>query len=269
MLHDIAPHTLNNEWHPHAAKDNDLTLYFCRDGVSVKDGHFPVRGDYPEQAQLTYLFDYDGGAVFLSDMPANEAELLPLGQIRNLTQPEAFMGGTAQHLWDWYDKSRYCGRCGKPMTHSTYERAMVCEDCGNTVYPRISPAVIVLIHDGGENIMLARGVNFRGGFYSCIAGYLEIGESLEQAVKREALEEVGLHLTDITYFGNQPWPFTDTQMVGFFAKADPKEPLCIQRSELADAKWFHISELPQTPQSIAIASAMIAKWKEDVRRAAQ
>ena len=266
MLHDIAPHKLNNEWYPHDAKSHDLTLYFSREGVCMKDGHFPVREDYPKEARLTYLFDYDGGHVFLSDKPAKDAELLPLNQIRNLSQPEAFMGGTAQHLWSWYDKTRYCGHCGSPMHHSTHERAMVCEACGNTVYPRISPAVIVLIHDGGENIMLARGVNFRGGFYSCIAGYLEIGESLEQAVKREALEEVGLHLDDITYFGNQPWPFTDTQMVGFFAKADPAEPIRIQKNELADARWFHVSELPQTPQSIAIASAMIAKWKSELQK---
>lgn len=263
MLHDIAPHKLNNEWSPRQAQPEDLTLYFCHEGVCIKDGHFPARKDYPKEAKLTYLFDYDDRPVFLSDRPGEVLDLLPLGQIRNMTQPEAFMGGTAQHLWDWYEKSRYCGRCGAPMTHSTYERAMCCGKCGNTVYPRISPAVIVLIHDGGDNIMLARGVNFRGGFYSCIAGYLEIGESLEQAVAREALEEVGLHLDDITYFGNQPWPFTDTHMVGFFAKADPAEPIRIQKNELADARWFHRSELPKTPQSIAIASAMIAKWLGD------
>lgn len=265
MLHEIAPHKLNNQWRDAKAGEGDLTLYFCRQGVSVKEGRFPTRGDFPEDAKLTYLFDYDERPVFMSDRSGEGLKLLPLGQIRNLPQPEAFMGGTAQHLWDWYDKTRFCGRCGKPLVHSSYERAMCCEECGNTVYPRISPAVIVLIHDGGDNIMLARGVNFRGGFYSCIAGYLEIGESLEQAVAREALEEVGLHLTDITYFGNQPWPFTDTHMVGFFARADKNEPLTVQKSELADAKWFHRSELPQTPQSIAIASAMIAKWLEDTK----
>ena len=266
MLHDIAPHTLSNEWKAAQAQENDLTLYFCKDGVCTKNGHFPARKDFPQEAKLTYLFDYDGGAVFLSDRPGDDMELLPLGQIRNLSQPEAFMGGTAQHLWDWYEKSRFCGRCGAVMTHSGHERAMCCEQCGNTVYPRISPAVIVLIHDGGDNIMLARGVNFRGGFYSCMAGYLEIGESMEQAVAREALEEVGLHLSDITYFGNQPWPLTDTHMVGFFAKADPKEPIRIQQNELADARWFHRSELPNTPQSIAIASAMIEKWLKDTEK---
>lgn len=263
MLHEIAPHTLNNGWNPQPPKNTDLVLYFCKDGVNIKDGHFPTRADFPADASLQYLFDYDGSAVFLSDAPAKNLPLLPLREIRNLSQEEAFMGGTAQHLWSWYDKSRFCGRCASPLVHSNYERAMTCPNCGNTVYPRISPAVIVLIHDGGDKIMLGRGVNFRGGFYSCIAGYLEIGESLEQAVAREALEETGLHLTDITYFGNQPWPFTDTHMVGFFAKADPNEPLRIQKTELADAKWFHKDELPHTPQSIAIASAMIAKWLRD------
>ena len=263
MLHDIAPHTLDNGWQAKLPKKKDLTLYFCKDGVSIKDGHFPVYEDYPEEAVLRYLFDYDGGAVFLSDVPAKNGGLLPLRDIRNLSQPEAFMGGTAQHLWSWYEKTRFCGRCGAKMEDGKAERAMKCPACGNTVYPRISPAVIVLIHDGGDRIMLARGLNFRGGFYSCIAGYLEIGESMEQCVAREALEEVGLHLKDITYFGNQPWPFTDTHMVGFFAQADPDEPITIQPEELADARWFHKDELPDTPQSIAIASAMIAKWRKD------
>lgn len=137
---------------------------------------------------------------------------------------------------------------------------MICPTCENSVYPRISPAVIVLIHNGADRLMLAQGKHFVGGFYSCIAGYLEIGESMEQAVRREALEETGLHLTHLQYFGNQPWPFTDTHMVGFFAQADESEPIRLQREELNDARWFSREELPRGPQSIAIASAMIQTW---------
>lgn len=262
MLHDIAPHTLSNTWQPREAQPGDITLCFDNGRVYLKDGHFPCLADYPSDASTRYLFDYDGKAVRLSAVAPLDAQAIPMREIRNLDQPEAFLGGTAQHLWDWYRKTRYCGCCGAEMAHSRTERAMVCPRCGNTVYPRISPAVIVLIHNGGDKLFLARGRRFAGNFYSCIAGYLEIGETLEQAVLREALEETGLHLKNLKYFGNQPWPFSDTQMVGFFAEADENEPIHIQQEELADAKWFHRDELPNRPQTIAIASAMINRWLE-------
>lgn len=260
MLHDIAPHVLSNAYAPRAPQRGDLALYFDPEGVFLRDNAFPSCADYPADTAFQYLFDYDGRAVFLADQPPLHAQRQPHRALRSLPQPLAFLGGTAQHLWDWYRNTRFCGRCASPMTHSATERAMTCPACGNTVYPRISPAVIVLIHNGADKLMLAQGRRFVGGFYSCIAGYLEIGESLEQAVRREALEETGLHLTNLQYFGNQPWPFTDTHMVGFFAQADEREPIRIQQEELADARWFSRDELPRGPQSIAIASAMIQAW---------
>ena len=218
----------------------------------------------PDGAQLRHLFSLDGAGVFLLEGGEARAEgfsLTPADPLRNGGPHEiAFAIGAGQSLARWYDATRFCGRCASPMTHSATERAMTCPACGNTVYPRISPAVIVLIHNGADKLMLAQGRRFVGGFYSCIAGYLEIGESLKQAVRREALEETGLHLTNLQYFGNQPWPFTDTHMVGFFAQADEREPIRIQQEELADARWFSRDELPRGPQSIAIASAMIQAW---------
>lgn len=260
MLHDIAPHVLSNAYSPRAPQRSDVALYFDPEGVYLRADAFPTCADYPADTALQYLFDYDGRAVFLADQPPLDAQRQPHRALRSQPQPLAFLGGTAQHLWDWYRNTRFCGRCGAPMTHSLTERAMTCPACSNTVYPRISPAVIVLIHNGADKLMLAQGRRFVGGFYSCIAGYLEIGESLEQAVRREALEETGLHLTNLQYFGNQPWPFTDTHMVGFFAQADEREPIRIQQEELADARWFSRDELPRGPQSIAIASAMIQAW---------
>ena len=110
--------------------------------------------------------------------------------------------------------------------------------------------------------ILAQGKHYAGNFYSLIAGYLEIGESLEQAACREALEETGLHIRDLTYFGNQPWPFTDTQMVGFFARADDREPIRLQEEELRDARWFTRDDMPVTAPGISIASAMIDAWRK-------
>ncbi len=261
MLHDIHPHAFSNAYLPREAAPTDIVFHFDGTRVYLRDGRFPVRSDYPASARLQYLFDYDGAAVFLSDVPPTGSTPQPLRALRALDQASAFVSGTAQHLWDWYRKTRFCGACGAAMAHSRTERAMVCSACGNTVYPRISPAVIMLI-TSGEKILLARGRNFVGNFYSLIAGYLEIGESLEQAACREALEETGLHIRSLRYFGNQPWPFTDTQMVGFFAEADEAEPLRIQREELVDARWFTRETMPETPAGISIASAMIAAWHE-------
>lgn len=228
MLHDIAPHVYSNAFHPHPARLEDKTLCFAQGGVYLReDGSFPLRRDYPAEAEVLYLFDYDGAGVYLSREAPLGCTLRPVRALRELAQPDAFLGGTAQHLSDWYGMTRFCGRCGAKMAHSATERAMVCPACGNTVYPRISPAVIVLI-TCGERILLAQGKHYAGNFYSLIAGYLEIGESLEQAACREALEETGLHIRDLAYFGNQPWPFTDTQMVGFFARADDREPIRLQ-----------------------------------------
>lgn len=260
MLHDIAPHVLSNAYSPRAPQGEDPALCFDPEGVYLKGGGFPTCADYPAGTSFQYLFDYDGSAVFLADRIPMAAQRQPHRALRSLAQPQAFLGGTALHLWDWYRNTRFCGRCGAPMSHSPRERAMICPTCGNSVYPRISPAVIVLIHNGADRLMLAQGKHFVGDFYSCIAGYLEIGESMEQAVRREALEETGLHLTHLQYFGNQPWPFTDTHMVGFFAQADESEPIRLQREELNDARWFSREELPRGPQSIAIASAMIQTW---------
>ena len=261
MLHDIAPHIYSNAFRPHPAQPEDKALCFLDGGVYLRaDGSFPQARDYAPEAPLRYLFDYDGAGVYLAQTPPRGGELRPLRALRELPQAEAFLGGTAQHLADWYSLTRFCGRCGAEMVHSRTERAMVCPACGNTVYPRISPAVIVLI-TCGERILLAQGKHYAGNFYSLIAGYLEIGESLEQAARREALEETGLHIFDLTYFGNQPWPFTDTQMVGFFAHADDREPIALQEEELRDARWFTRENLPVTAPGISIASAMIDAWR--------
>ena len=162
MLHDIAPHVYSNAFHPHPARLEDKTLCFAQGGVYLReDGSFPLRRDYPAEAEVLYLFDYDGAGVYLSREAPLGCALRPVRALRELAQPDAFLGGTAQHLSDWYGMTRFCGRCGAKMTHSATERAMVCPACGNTVYPRISPAVIVLI-TCGERILLAQGKHYAG-----------------------------------------------------------------------------------------------------------
>lgn len=265
MLHDIAPHTYSCTYEPKKAAPGDIACYFDASGVYLDDGRFPTCAQYPSDAHMRYLFDYDDHPVYLclSQTPPNGCLPSPLRSIRSLSHGDAFLGGTAQHLWNWYVGARFCGRCAAQMEHSATERAMVCPDCGNIVYPRISPAVIVLI-TCGDKILLGQGRNYSGSFYSLIAGYLEIGESLEQAAHREVMEETGLAITNLRYFGNQPWPFSGAQMVGFFAEADDGQPLRIQYEELSDVAWFSKDTLPQTASGLSIAGAMIDAWQRGV-----
>jgi NAD+ diphosphatase len=161
----------------------------------------------------------------------------------------------AKHLKLWFLNHRYCGSCGLPLVLVSSEWAVSC-DCGYRAYPRISPAVIVAIRDESGRLLLARGRNFTGPFHSLIAGFLEAGETLEQCVRREVMEEVGIELDKIVYFGSQPWPFPDALMVGFFATTSQTD-LTVDPVELECADWYELNNLPELPGRISIARRMI------------
>lgn len=261
MLHDIAPHTFSNAYSPRAPRPDDCVFSFCKEGYFTSNGSFPRLRDYRQGTKVQYLFDFDGQAVHLSldDTPPADSVLQPFRSLRALPQEQAFLGGVAQQLWAWRQKNRFCGACGAETVHSRTERALVCPVCGNTVYPRISPAVIVRI-ECGNKIFLAQGKHYGGNFYSLLAGYVEAGESFEQTVVREVFEEVGLRVSNVRYWGNQPWPFSESHMIGFTAEADETQPLCIAQDEIGDAQWFTRETLPRTAAGISIAGAMIAEW---------
>lgn len=160
---------------------------------------------------------------------------------------------------NWYGRNRFCGTCGSRTRHKTDERALSCPECGATVYPRISPAIIVAITCNNK-ILLARSPHFPAGFHSLIAGYVDIGESLEETVIREVKEEVGLDVRNIRYYKNQPWPLSGSMMVGFFAEADETQPISINTKEISEAAWFTRGNLPQYPLKISIAGEMIEKF---------
>jgi NAD+ diphosphatase len=157
-------------------------------------------------------------------------------------------------LWD--QTHRFCGRCGEPTVHAPSERAKLCPKCGLLSFPRLSPAVIMLIQRGDE-FLLARNPNFPEAFYSVLAGFVEPGESLEEAVAREVREEVGLEVTDIRYFSSQPWPFPHSLMIGFtctYAGGD----IVPQPDEIVHAAWFSRNgELPRLPGKLSIARKLI------------
>ncbi|HEV2029881.1 MAG TPA: NAD(+) diphosphatase [Candidatus Dormibacteraeota bacterium] len=175
-----------------------------------------------------------------------------------LPESDMEMAARAFQTLEWSTAHAFCGRCGTPTVYSTTELARTCPSCGAIYFPRITPAVITLVHRGPE-ILLARGLRFGPRFYSLIAGFVEAGETLEQAVERELLEEVGIKVKDITYFGSQSWPFPSQLMVGFTAHHSDGE-LRINESEISDARWVSPSALPndiELPTNYSISGRLI------------
>lgn len=165
------------------------------------------------------------------------------------------LAGRAVQVVDWGRNHQYCGRCGARTEALPHERGKKCPDCGLTSYPRLSPSIIVRVRRGNE-LLLARGAKWPSGFYSVLAGFVEPGESLEQTVAREVMEEVGIRVKNIRYFGSQPWPFPNSLMLGFTADyaAGEVQP---DKNEIADAGWFTVNNLPNIPPKISIARRLI------------
>jgi NAD+ diphosphatase len=169
------------------------------------------------------------------------------------------LAGRAIQIVAWDRSHLYCGHCATPTETLAHERARRCPRCGLTSYPRISPAIIIAVirrDDAEERILLARNHRFPPGRYSVVAGFVEPGESLEECAQREVLEEVGIRIKDVRYFGSQPWPFPNSLMVGFTAEYDGGE-IMLEESELADARWFTVDELPNLPPRMTIARKLI------------
>lgn len=161
----------------------------------------------------------------------------------------------AKQIVIWDRSSIFCSRCGAKTKDRERERAKECPDCGFIMFPRISPAIIVLVEKGNK-VLLARATRFKENIYSVLAGFVEPGETLEEAVEREVYEEVGIEVKDIRYFGSQPWPFPDALMIAFMAKYK-RGRININRDEIVDARWFSWDNLPDIPGNISIARRMI------------
>jgi NAD+ diphosphatase len=157
---------------------------------------------------------------------------------------------------------RFCGRCGTATARDLSERCMRCPRCELTVYPRVSPAIIVLVRRGAE-ALLAHSGRFATGFYSTLAGFVEPGESLEETLRREVREEVGVEITNIRYFGSQPWPFPHSLMVGFVADHAGGD-IVVDGEEIKDARWFRADALPPIPPRLSIARKLIDAWVSEV-----
>lgn len=166
--------------------------------------------------------------------------------------------GAAFQIQYWDRTNRFCAECGAPLEPSPKQRSKRCPSCDHQYFPRITPAVITLVSDG-PRILMTRQPRFPAGMYGLVAGFVEPGETFEAAVARETLEETGIEVGDVVYFGSQPWPFPHQIMVGFFARRTGGE-LVVDHEELEDAAWFDRSALPALPPPLSIARRLIDTW---------
>ncbi len=178
------------------------------------------------------------------------------------TELDWLVAGRAVQLVEWARTHRYCGRCATPTQMQAHERSMKCPACGLLAFPRLAPAMITLVTRGRDEVLLARGVAFRAPMYSCLAGFVEPGESLEDAVIREVREEVGVEVANVQYRGSQPWPFPHSLMVGFRAEWVSGDIVC-DPTEILDAQWYTRDSLPPIPPRISIARKLIDAWLEE------
>ncbi len=237
---------------------------------SVPTGPHPPPGGTPPDVEPLFLGLLDGARCWGVgvDSPAfgpagakdeDEDGWVPLMALgARMTPDEWSAAGRAVQLVEWARTSRYCGRCGTATDMATGERAVRCPACGLLAYPRLAPAVIVLIRRGDE-VLLARNGRFPGKMFSTVAGFVEPGETLEDAVHREVAEEVGVALGDVRYVASQPWPFPHSLMLGFEADWASGE-IEVDGDEIVEAAWFGRDTLPPIPPPLSIARRLIDGW---------
>ena len=250
---------------------------FCKDDLMLEcqaDGTYtiPLQEEPPTEIKpwttilnITPLDDIEVKAYSIDAPPTFENSKFAMCPLRQsyykLPYPLYLKAGKCAELLYWDRNTKFCGVCGGHM-HFHTDISKRCEMCGKEVWPQLATAVIVLIRKGKDEILLARGRNFRSEFYGLIAGFVETGETLEEAVKREVMEETGLTIKNIRYFDSQPWPYPSGLMVGFTADYESGE-IHVQREELKKAGWFHRTNLPTIPEKLSIARRLIDHWLDE------
>ena len=223
-----------------------------------------AEGAVPDGEEPVFVGTLDGRALYAG--PLDPGFLLyqasPVSLRDALINDPADLLNLASQVMQWWHDHRFCGRCGHPTGFHPAERARFCEPCGIPFYPRLAPCVIVLIRRG-DRFLLARSSRIRHHFFSLIAGFVEPGESAEQAVAREVMEETGLKVSNVRYATSQPWPFPHQLMLGYFADYESGD-LVLQEDELAEADWFLPDDHPPVPPETTIAGRLIRQLKQEM-----
>ncbi len=269
MIQDIAPDRLDNAFAFRQPRPEDNILLFDGSGrllVRVQDGRlcFTTGKDVPPDGAV-YLFSLSDACFFLA--PQTAAVSLPgfeyrtIRELRDLGRgKELFAAFTAYHLWRWYDDNRFCGRCGGANGFHRTERALQCGRCGHIIYPRINPAVIVGVIKG-DCLLITR---YRTGYAhnALVAGFTEIGETLEQTVQREVMEETGVRVRNIRYYKSQPWGMAQDLLAGFFCDADGDGSIHMDKNELKYAEWVPREEIVLQPNDLSLTNEMMKQFKQ-------
>lgn len=269
MIQDIEPRIFDNRFENKIAKPQDLFLSYDGDAVLIREEKdklwYPSFADFEEaypdlRKHAHYLFAIDEINYFLVEEKgldlAEGWTFASAGRFRS--EPKywrSFAGAVGWQLNRWYDNHIYCSKCGKPMKRSEKERMLYCETCGFQTYPTISPCVIVGVYDK-DRLLMTKYAGRAYKNYALIAGFVEIGESLEQAVRREVKEEVGLNIKNIRYYKSQPWPFTDTILAGFFAELDGDDTITLEEEELSLGVWLDRENIPSAERNISLTGEM-------------
>ena len=273
MIQDIFPHVFHNEFHERSSLPGDLVTVLAGGKTYLTpSGTFPTAAEVKalgvEAGDLVYLFEIDQTAFFLlRTIPdAVKAALAEhgTGVFRNMKPTYlALAGATALHLSAWYRSNRFCGCCCGAMVRDKVERALRCPSCGQIVYPRINPAVLAAVRHRDKLLLTHYANRPNATRYALVAGFTEIGETLEDTVRREVMEEVHLPIKNIRYHASQPWGFAGNIMVGFWADLDSEdETVILDRSELDEGVWLSREEIPVEENPASLTHTMIQLFRQ-------
>ena len=275
MLQDLETGRLENEFYNINATAEDLVLCFYDGQVllwETEDGtpEFPTLADIQTMQNggvTRYAFRINGKKYFLlmsfePVTPAGNFLYQSVRQLRDLKYREiCFAAMTGLHLYNWYRSNRICGCCGTSTEHDDKERMLRCPNCNNMIFPRISPAVIVAVTDG-ERLLLSKYAGRAYTRYALLAGYTEIGETIEQTVSREVMEEVGLCVKNLRYYKSQPWGVDGNVLMGFFCDLDGSDTIHIDENELSMAAWYPRDALPAHDDGFSLTREMIGVFEK-------
>lgn len=272
MIQDILPHVYKNEYYPHKPEEDSVVLIYQKKEIFLKKEEGRIT--YPcykeiKGGLLTYLFEIDGRKYFLGETKiSNQLAGYTWEKLSFLRQAKpqylAFAGITGAQLFQWYETHRFCGGCATPMQHDKKERMLYCEKCHSVEYPKICPAVIIAVIDRSgreDKILVSKYANREYKRYALIAGFAEIGESIEDTVRREVMEEVGLRIKNLKYYKSQPWSFTDSLLFGFVAELDGDNTITLEEEELSVAEWKTREELHMDGPEISLTREMMWQFK--------
>jgi NAD+ diphosphatase len=269
MIQDIAPYTFYNTYRDIRPTKDSTVFFFSGQEVladiSEDRLRFPTYGQLTsEPATCIYLFSIDDQSFFLAldrPDPGLAGYKLENTQMFRTIGPRhlAYAGLTAHQLYKWYRNNVYCGRCGGNLVHSKEERMLHCPECGNMLYPKISPVVIIGVTDGDRLLLIKHANGTRN--YALVAGFAEVGESIEQTVAREVMEETGLKVKNPRFYKSQPWALSESLLFGFYVELDgPQEPQ-VDMKEVVEATFFKREDIPVEPKNFALTNEMIIHFK--------